>query len=119
MFFKSSRQGQFELLQKDTLVGIRCLYASQSDLCTVAGRQNHISQFELGKFPQDLPWLVSQACLTAQSPQSFPKDIGEKANQNMRLNTLVFLMPYWADTKIALVYPESILRLRQMNVCFP
>jgi hypothetical protein len=50
---------------------------------------------------------------------SFPKDIGEKANQNMRLNTFVLLMPYWANTKIALVYPESILRLRQLNVCFP
>jgi hypothetical protein len=100
-------------------MGIRCLQSSQPDLRTFPSRQDHVGQFDLGKFPEDLPRLVSETCVTTQSTQGFPKDIGEETDQNMRLNTFVFLMPYGSNTQITFVDPKSILRLRQLNVGFP
>ena len=98
-------------------MSIRCFYASQPDFRSVAGGQDHISQLDLRKFPQDFPGLVSKTRCTTQSGQSFPKHIGQEANQNMRLDAFFFLVPYRANAQITFMDPESILRLRQLYVC--
>ena len=71
---------------------------------------------ELGK---DGARRVPKACLRLPLLKHLPQRVGEKADQDVGLDTLLFVMPDRTDAKIGFVDTEGGLRFAQLNVGLP
>ena len=60
---------------------------------------------------ENLPGLVSKTRPVAHLRECLPQNIGQKTHQDMRLDTLCLLVPYWTDRQIAFVDPKRSLGL--------
>lgn len=51
--------------------------------------------------------------------ERFPQDVSEKADQNVRLNTILFVMPDRTHAQIGFLNPEGGLGFAELNVGLP
>jgi hypothetical protein len=56
--------------------------------------QHHLQQLDLRQLLKHLAGSVAQPYLEAQLPQSCPRHLSEKAEQDVDLHLLLLLMPY-------------------------
>ena len=67
--------------------------ASPTDLDAGRGSHHHVHHTDLGQLIEDLPRFVSQPGALAKLSKRFPQDIRQKANENVRLDPLLLLVP--------------------------
>lgn len=63
------------------------------DLPSRARQEDNIDKSEILDFLEDHSWLVAEASLLAHLCEAFPKHVGEKADHDVSLNTILPLMP--------------------------
>ena len=89
----------------------RAHHASSFDLQPALRRQDHIHDPHLLDLIQDLSRLLTQAGAFAPLRQRLPQHVRQEADQNVRLDALLFLMPDRPQAQVALVNPERALDL--------
>jgi len=70
-------------------------------------------------FIKYLSGLISQSFALAHLGQCFPEHIGQKADQNMGLNPLLFLMPDGPQPQIAFLNPKRRFGFTKLDIGKP
>ena len=68
------------------------------------------------EFGENLARLVAKAGTLAPQAQRFPKNIGEKADEDVGLHAMFFLVPDGPHDQVALVESERFLGFCQLDV---
>src|SRR6266702_2345889 len=90
-----------------------------TDLDAVSGRQDDIHEANLGELVQYATWLISQARLATELRQGLPEYVRQKADQDVRQHSILFLVPDRSDAQIGFMDPERGFRLGQLHVRLP
>jgi len=86
-------------------------YTSAANLYPLFGGHDHVNHLDLGDLIEDFPWLMPQTCRLAHLPDGLPQDIGQKADQDVRLGPLSLLVPDGAHALVSFLYPKGSLSL--------
>src|SRR5262245_20080292 len=62
---------------------------------------------------------MAEPCTRLPLLERFPQHVSQKANQNVRLDAGLFMMPNRTDAQIRFLNPEGGLSFGQLNVGFP
>jgi hypothetical protein len=62
---------------------------------------------------------MAQSCTRLPLLERLPQHVSKKADQNVRLDAVLFMMPDRPDAQIGFVNPKSGLGFRQLDVGFP
>ena len=81
--------------------------------------QDHIGALDAAQLLQDGAGTVAQAGAGLPLLQGLPQHVGQEADQDVRLNPALLLMPDGTDGKIALVNAEGSFSLGELDLCFP
>ncbi len=73
-----------------------------ADRDTMTRWKHDIDQRDLLEFSEDLAWFVAEAGPVAPQAEGFPKHIGEKANEDVGLHTMLVVMPDGLITRSSL-----------------
>jgi hypothetical protein len=98
---------------------VRLCDAAKTDVHSFSGRENDIVQLELFDLFDDFPGLIAQAGLPAHLSEALPQDIGQEADQDVSLDTPLFLMPDGAQPEVVFFNAERVLGIGQLNVGCP
>ncbi len=74
--------------------------------------QQHVYQFDSRQLVKHSSRFIAQAGPTATLAQCLPKHIGKETNEDVSLDSLLFLMPNRADLQVRFVNFECCLCLR-------
>ena len=110
---------QTKPLQIDRLVVTGLTDTTTPNLNPHTSRQHYIDRPNLRRLIDDPLGFIPQMLLAAQLSQHFPQDIGQRADQNMRLDPILTLMPNGTDPQVTLVNPKCRLSLRKLHVQLP
>lgn len=72
-----------------------------------------------GKFCEDCTRRIAQACAGLPLLKRLPQRVGEKADQDVRLDAILFVMPDRPDTQVGFLDAESSLGFAELDVGFP
>ena len=108
------------MVQQDGLVIGGTGYAATADFdLLLTGGEDDVDQADLAQLLENPTRLVAQAGRPSHLVERLPKNIRQKADQNVGPNPLFGLVPNRADTQIALVDPERGFGLGQLDVRLP
>ncbi len=81
--------------------------AALADLGAVPRGDDDVHETDLGELGEHPPRLISQPGLATELSQGLPQDVRQKADQNVRQNPLLFLVPDRTEAQIRFVDPEG------------
>lgn len=110
---------QTQPLKQNCLVFGRLRHASLADLNAGSGWQNNVNDLDSADLIQHSARLIAQSRLGYSLSEHFPEYVGQETHEDVRLNTFFLLVPDGTNPQVAFLNPKSILRLRQLDVCFP
>ena len=82
-------------------------------------RQHHIDHADLAQFVKNPSRFITQARSFGPLVQCFPEHIGQEADQDMRENPILFLMPDRPDLQVAFMNSKGRFGLGQLDVGLP
>ena len=72
-----------------------------------------------GKLSENGSGRMSQPGTPLPLLKRFPQHVSQKADQNVCLNTVLFMMPDRPDAQVGFLNPKSGLGFRELDVGFP
>ena len=81
--------------------------------------QHHIDQRDLLQLGEDLARFIAQPSAVAPQAQVFPNHVSQKANQDVGLHALLFLVPDGPHHQVALVQTKGLFGLGQLDLRAP
>ena len=86
-----------EVLKEDLWVFVGFAHTATANFDGFGCRQNDVHESEVPPLIENAAWFVPQVSLAAPLSLRFPKDVGQKTNQDVHPYTVLFLMPDWAN----------------------
>ena len=99
--------GQIEVFQRDRLILGQSIDTALSDRRAVSRRLYHLNQGEVRQFLEHFPRFLAQPGALAHLRQRLPQHIGQNAHQDVRLDSLLHLVPDWPKLQIGLLDAEG------------
>ena len=82
-------------------------------------REDDVRALNAGELVEDGPRGVAETRPLLPLLEGFPKDVGEEADEDVGLDSLLLLMPDGADGELGLLDPEGRLCLGELDVGLP
>ena len=117
--FDVGRDFQAEPLQQDCLKVCGAADTALAYRDARACGQQDIDQGDLLELGEDLARFVAEAGALAPLAQRFPKHIGKKANQDVGLHAVFFLVPDWPHDQVALVESKRFFGFCELDIGAP
>ena len=111
----SFRQDDAETVEKCGLSGIGLGDATQADLAVCRGREHDVVRLNARKLFENGVRRISEPGTLLPHLKALPQHEGEKANEDMRLNAILALMPDRPYLELVLVDAESGLGLGELD----
>ena len=93
------RQSQAEPVEQGGLRFVRADDAAKADVAAerLSGREHDVDALKPAKLLEDAPGRVAQAGLALPVLESLPEHVSEEANEDMRLDPFLLLVPDGAN----------------------
>jgi hypothetical protein len=114
------RKTEHQAIQQDRLMLRRAGHATTADFYALFSRRHYdVDQTDLAQFIKHVSLFVPQPCFLRHFLHRFPEYVGEEADQNMRLDAVLLLIPDRSNAEIAFVDSERGFGLGQLDVRLP
>ena len=110
---------QAQAIQPNRLVGGGTADATLANGRAGARRQHHVDQLDLAQLVEHFAWLIAQTSALAPLGQCLPQHVGQKADEDVCLDAMFFLVPDGTNLQVGLVNAKSCFRFGQLHVRLP
>ena len=101
------------------MIGIRPQHAAKADLAPIGGGEDHIGALDAVPFGEDCSGTLPQPHPPRPLLEGLPEDVGQEADQDVRVHPIRALVPDGAETQLALLDAEGRLGIGELDVRLP